>query len=577
MTALRAVLLLSLLATPAAHATEADVLGALHTELTRSMDQLVLPDAEAPYFGAYTLFDTHTAYAEASFGSLVRSGATHRRPLRAELRVGSYRTDNANFSSFGEDPAGVTGASLVLDDDPTAIRRDLWVVTDSAYKSAVEGLSLKLAAREQATETERAPDYSPAAVVVQVEPGTLAPPDEAAMKELARALSAPMKAYPRLEFSRAYASEVTWQRYLVNSEGTRVLDEGHLVVVRAIAEARAADGALVKDACSWISRGELPSQAALEAEVEGMLARLDATAAAEEIEEYLGPVLFVDQGSAELFRQLLVPQLMGTPAEETDGAWDMGGGARPLARLGRRVLPASFRVWDDPAGAPRDAVGAYSIDSEGVRAERVDLVEEGVVQSLLMSRTPREDLDRSNGHGRGGISTRTVGMPGFLTVEAQRGHPEGRLLKQAFRMARQSGLDHVLVVRTLDDPALRTASTVRRIRFGDDDGPALSDPLEVVRLYPDGTEAPVRGATFLLGDHRVLRDIVAVGSDQTEHEYLAPPVLHGGTSWVAGPTTGVPVTLSTPSMVLVSEMEIGARSGRKSPSPLLPSPLARAD
>ncbi len=573
----RTLLLLSLLTAPAAQADEADILGALEAELERSMDQLVLPDAEAPYFGAYTLFDTHTAYAEASFGSLVRSGANHRRPLRAELRVGSYRTDNTNFSSFGEDPAGVTGASLVLDDDPTAIRRDLWVVTDSAYKSAVEGLSLKLAAREQATDEERPPDFSPAPVVVQVDEGTLALPDQVAMEELARVLSEPMKDHPRLQFSRAYASEVTWQRYLVNSEGTRVVDEGHMVVVRAIAEARADDGALVKDAYSWMSRGDLPPRAELEAGVARMLARLDATTAAEEIDEYLGPVLFVDQGAAELFRQLLVPQVMGTPAEETDGAWDMGGSARPLARLGRRVLPAGFRVWDDPAGAPHDAVGAYAIDAEGVRAERVDLVEEGVVQSLLMSRTPREDLARSNGHGRGGISTRTVGMPGYLTVEAQRALPEGRLLKQAFRMARQSGLDHVLLVRALDDPALRTASTVRRIRFGDDDGPALSDPLQVVRLYADGTEEPVRGATFLLGDHRVLRDIAAVGGEQTEHEYLAPPVLHGGTSWVAGPTTGVPVTLSTPSMVLISEMEIGARSGRKSPAPLLPSPLARSN
>ena len=199
-----------------------------------------------------------------------------------------------------------------------------------------------------------------------------------------------------------------------------------------------------------------------------------------------------------------------------------------------------------------------------------------MVQALLMSRTPRKDLARSNGHGRGGISTRVVGMPGVMTVAGQRGQPRGRLLKQAFRMARQSGLDHVLLVRALDDPALRTASTVRRIRFGDDDGPTLSDPLEVVRLYPDGTETPVRGASFLLGDHRVLRDIVATGSEQTEHEYLAPPVLHGGTSWVAGPTTGVPVTLSTPSLVLISEMEIGAASGRKVPPPLLPSPLAQA-
>jgi len=547
---------------------------ALDAELQRSMDELVLPDADPPYFVAYTLFDTQMAYAEASFGGLVRSGQNHRRPLRAEVRVGSYETDNSNFSSFGDDPSGITGASLVLDDDPVAIRRDLWVVTDDAYKSAVEGLSRKLASRSQGPQEERYPDFSaadPHHLVARIPSGS---PDARQMEAFARDLSAAMCGHPRVEYSRAYASDAFWTRYLVNSEGTHIVDDGRLLVVRVVAEARADDGALVKDTCSWLARSneQLPDPERMLDEVREMLRRLDVIAAAPKVDDYLGPVLFEGQAAAELFRQLLVPQLMGTPPEETDSAWDMGDG-RPLARIGRRVLPADFLVWDDPATVSQDLAGAYQVDHEGVPAQPVDLVRDGVVRALLMSRTPREDLERSNGHGRGGTDSRIVGMPGVLFAEQRRGPNEHQLLAQAFRMARQSGLDHVLLVRLMDDPAMRTASSVRRIRFGESDGPTLTIPLEVVRLFRDGREEPVRNARFFASDHRVLRDVVGA-TGNVRYDYLAPPVLHGGTNWISGPTSGVPVTLQVPRTVLVSEMEIGPQKMGRTPPPLLDSPMA---
>jgi len=563
------------IAVAAAHPASADPIGeALAVELQRSMDELVLPDAEPPYFMAYSLYDTRSAYAEASFGSLIRSGEARRRPLRAEVRVGSFAVDNSNFSAFGDDPSGVTGASLVLDDDPVAIRRDLWIVTDDAYKSAVEGLSRKNASREQVPDEERSADFSAVESLQHTALGGAVSPDVERMEVLARDLSAPARDHPRVEFSRTYASDLHWIRYLVNSEGTRIVDDGRSTVVRVVFEARADDGALVKDTCSWLSRGadQLPAVDEMRAEVKQTLERLDAIATAPEVEDYLGPVIFEGQAAAELFRQLLVPQLMGTPPEETDNAWGTDDG-RPLARIGRRVLPAGFLVWDDPASASPDRAGAYLHDHEGVPATQVELVRDGVVRSLLMSRTPREDLEHSNGHGRGGTDSRIVGMPGVLFAE-QRGGPSGhKLLAQAFRMARQSGLDHVLVVRVLDDPAMRTASSIRRIRFGGSDGPSLTAPLEVVRLYRDGREQPVRSARFFASDHRVLRDVVGATGNIC-YEYLAPPVLHGGTSWVAGPTSGVPVTLQVPRTVLVSEMEIGPRTKGRTPPPLLDSPLA---
>ncbi len=572
---------LALLALPtAARGADADlagdpVLAALVGELDRSMEQLALPDAPRPYWIGYTLYDSHQATATGAFGALIHSSEGRSRPLRAEVRVGDYASDNANFATFGEDPSGLSGASLVIEDDPVAIARDLWIVTDGAYKSAVEGLATKAASRGPDDAGDRPPDYTPAPPVVSIDPTPRPAPDRAAVEALVRDLSSAKADVEGIVTSRVYATDAAWRRYLVTSEGTRIVDLDRMTVVRAVAEARAEDGALVKGARSWIvgAPGELPDAASLDAAIGAMLAELRASTAAPADADYIGPVLFSGQASAELFRQLLVPQLMGTPAEEAGDDWSTD--SRPLARLGRRVLPEGFQVADDPAADPALS-GAYTVDHEGVPAARVELVREGVVRSLLMSRTPREDLADSNGHGRGSPNSRLVGMPGVLEVSPGKGVSPEKLRRQAFKLARQAGLDHVVVVEMLDDPALRTPATVRRIRFDDDGGPSLTDPLVITRVYADGREEPVRNARFWSADSRALRDIAGCANDTVVHDYLAPPVQHGGGGWVSGATSGVPVTLRAPSMVLVTELELGRQPGAGGTKPLLTSPLAEA-
>ena len=570
-------LFLTIATSPAAAADAPDpLLVALEGEVQRSMDQLALPDAPRPYFVAYTVLDTHQARATASLGSLLHSGEGRSRPLRAEVRVGSYESDNTNFSTFGDDPSGLSGASLVIDDDAVALARDLWIVTDDAYKSAVEGLATKEAARGPDDEEERPDDLARIEPIVSIDPTPRPTPDLARMEELARHLSGRIPRDPRIVTSRVYTSDTGWRRYLVTSEGTRVVDVDRVTVVRAVAEARAEDGALVKGICSaFLSTDEQRADtAAIEARIDAMLDELLVTAAAPTQDEYIGPVVFSGQASAELFRQLLVPQLMGTPAEESGSDWSTE--SRPLARLGRRVLPPGYAVVDDPLASP-DLVGAFAVDDEGVPAARVQLVDEGVVQSLLMCRVPREDIVGSNGHGRGSPSTRMVGMPGVLSVTPKRGLSDKKLLRLAFKLARQAGQDHVLVVRTLDDPAFRTPTSIRRIRFDDDGGPALTDPLVVTRLYADGREERVRNARLWSADHRVLRDIAGAGAGEVVHDYLAPPVQHGGGGWVSGATSGVPVTLRVPAGVVVAEMEMGLLPGTGGDQPLLTSPLADAE
>src|SRR5207247_4485970 len=71
--------------------------------------------------------------------------------------------------------------------------------------------------------------------------------------------------------------------------------------------------------------------------------------------------------------------------------------------LGARVLPAGVSLVDDPSardfrGTP--LIGSYAVDNEGVRAQKVTLVDSGNLKNELMSRRPGPDFNESNGHGR---------------------------------------------------------------------------------------------------------------------------------------------------------------------------------
>src|SRR5260370_17125919 len=84
----------------------------------------------------------------------------------------------------------------------------------------------------------------------------------------------------------------------------------------------------------------------------------------------------------------------------------MGGHSDWVGRVGARVLPASNSLVDDPAAKAyqgQPLLGGYEADEEGVRGERVAIVENGILKNLLMSRRPGPAFDHSNGHGRAGF------------------------------------------------------------------------------------------------------------------------------------------------------------------------------
>lgn len=549
-----------LLAAPPARATEpaaSPLMAALQAELARA-PALRLPDAPAPYLVSYEVLDGEVATAEALFGALSATDDGPYRMLRVDVRVGDYALDSGNFEGNFGDRSGTRMRLLPDEDEVLALRRELWLATDEAYKGATEQLSSKLAAREGSVRTF-GPDLLRAPPLVTPPVARPAVP-VAPLEELVQSLSARLQGHG-LEEGRAVARSWQGVRVLASTEGSQAFVPTGFAVLRVEAATRAADGALLRDAVSWIvpTPDQLPAMAELEAEVDGMVAWLEGLRQAPVEEDYLGPVLFEGPAAMEVFRQLLAPELVGTPAPERPPEGFSDGEQVPTARLGRRLLPLGWTVVDDPARAHAQGLaGGYLHDFEGVQAQRVELVEDGVVRKLLMSRVPREGMDQSTGHGRALGADRRGAMTAAVTVQPARPRSPARLARKGLALARQTVQPYLLVVERMEPPAL--AEDFRVAFSGEAPLPGLTRPTRAWRLYPDGRREPVRGLSFVGVDRRVLRDVVLAGRVEAPRSELdAEP---GPQRFGIGPVGGLPVTWSVPP-VLIGELELHGAGGRE--------------
>ncbi|MFT4979844.1 MAG: hypothetical protein ACI8S6_005756 [Myxococcota bacterium] len=546
---------------------EADpaIMAAAEAELERAMS-LKLPDQPSPYLVSIEVLDGNVATTMSSFGGTVTDSQRPHRSMRAEVRVGDYKLDNSNFNaSFGE-RGGIISRDLPHEAVPAALRRELWLALDRAYKGATEQMAAKMASLEGRPPSEL-PDLLRIDPLV-TEPVAPVDVDAERIRTITTALTARLAAAGGMEEADSIARDWQGVRILCSSEGHRAWLPTGYTVVRIEGVTRAPDGSRLRDSRSWVARtpDDLPPLDEMLAEVDEMARWLALLREAPIEEDYLGPVVFAPEAAVELFRQVMLNEITGTPPSTEAPDEFMDPTPLPSARLGRRLLPEGWTVTDDPS-RPGHA-GSYTHDHEGVPAQPVSLVEDGVVRDLLMSRIPRKDVVGPNGHGRAIGLDRRVGLPSVAVVRPRRSKKMRKLERRGQTLARQAGRDYVLVIGMMEPPAL--AEDFRISFSGEGPLPGITRPLEAWRLYPDGRTEPVRGLEFIGVDRRTLRDIALAGplSEPADLMDAAP----GSGRYSVGSVGGLPTTWSAPAVV-ITEMELRG-SGGSEPRVLSPPPLA---
>jgi TldD protein len=571
-------------------------LAAMQDELNRSNARLELKipdkvDPARPYFIQYRILDLDVRTIVAEFGALVSSTTGRNRVMSVDVRVGNYNLDSSNFIS-DEGFSGFLGSTgtVGIDRDYNSLRQDLWLATDQAFKAAVENLSKKQAFVSRLAKAPSIPDFSPAPPTVDVEP--LHDPDWTTRnwEQEAREVSAALRSFPQLYSSRVTYHLIYTTSYLLNSEGTKIRMNHSLAAVEASLETESADGMPLHNFLAVYRRrpGDLPAADSIRKELENAGEQLITLRASPPAADYDGPVLFEAPAAGSLLAQILGPSLSGARGPlAMQSAFDqlmdrLGGHNEWTGKLGSRVLPGTVSMVDDPTAkqfAGQDLLGTYDVDQEGVKAQRVQLVQNGLLLNFLMSRRPGPDLDHTNGHGRAAYLGNPRPMISNLFFTSSDGLSPDDMKKKFLDACKQNGNKWCLIVREMDNPVLGVSeqADLSDIVMGAASGAATGDrlPLLVYRVNADdGQESLIRGAHLAGLTVRAIRNLSGIGTDATAFNFMqSQQAGFSGTALAAfgSADSGVPSTVIAPSL-LFDDVEVHGARGEPQRLPLVPPP-----
>ncbi len=526
------------------------LLDSMQSELQRASTSLSKSDPPA-YFLSYSAYDGDSVTIVASYGSLLASFSNRVRRAGVVVRVGSPELDNTHGQNRR---SAITQDELPLEDDRGALVRSFWWLTNRGYRSSAPAfLKVKTDTAVRSEEEDKSADFSAEPPQVQVDsrvPSASLNVHE--WEERLRRASAWFREYPEIYESEAVFQAQTSDFHFTSTEGSRLAEPSRLARLVVEAMTRADDGMELMRVETYQApqASDLPSDAKLHADAQKMAADLKALRAAPVAEPFAGPALLSGRAAAVFFHEVLGHRLEGHRQRDEEE------GQTFTKKVGQQVVPAFLSIADDPTIstlAGEKLSGSYAFDDEGQPAERVELVQNGVLRNFLMSRMPIKSFSRSNGHGRAQPGLMPTGRQGNLIVTSTNTVKETELRQRLIDEVKTQGKPYGLYFEdvqggfTLTQRGLPQAFQVL--------------PVIVWRVYADGRpDELVRGVDIVGTPLAALNRILVTGD--TMH------VFNG----ICGAESGnVPVSAVAPAM-LFSEIEVQKREHSHERPPLLAPP-----
>jgi predicted Zn-dependent protease len=506
-----------------------------------------------PYFLSYTVRDSSFVSIRAQYGALAESSAGRTRLADVQVRVGDPKLDNTHGMHRG---SAVNTIELPLGDDREALARSLWLATNTGYGAALDNyLRVKTEAQVRAKEEDTSPDFSRQAPQTHI--GAVAPPvviDRAAWEQRLRELSRIFRCFPDVYQNMVVLTVQNETGYFASSEGSQIVAPHLQARLVAVAVTRADDGMdLFREQTFEAETVDgLPKQVDLAAAMRSLGESLEALRKAPVTEPFDGPAILSGRAAAVFFHEVLGHRLEGQRQRGDEE------GQTFTKDVGKEVLPDFLSVVDDPtvtAFGDTWLSGSYQYDDEGQKAERVDLIQDGVLKDFLMSRLPIANFSASNGHGRAESGHVPTGRQGNLIVTSTRTVPEVKLREQLIEEAKKQGKPYGLYFEDISSGfAVTQRSSPQAFQV---------IPLVVWRVYVDGRpDELVRGVSIVGTPLAAMKSIIATG-DKSE-------VFNG----LCGAESGtIPVSAVAPAMLL-SAIETQRQPQGTARPPILPKPGA---
>jgi TldD protein len=533
---------------------------ALKDELNRSMTILGEKGAPPPYFIGFRVTDNTQASVSATFGALRNSGIGRSRLLDVDVRVGDHKLDNTHpirGRNFGSGSGYGSPLPITIEDDPDAIKNAIWLETDKEYKLAVEKIiQIKANKSVSVKEEDQSDDFSKENPQNYTEALATISPNLKEWEKRIKAYSALFNAHPDIFSANVSLGAIAQNKYFINSEGTTLRHGRTHWRISVTASTKAEDGMQLYKFESFDARtqGGLPNDAAINAEIKKLIKELLALRQAPLMEPYTGPAILSGKATAVFFHEIFGHRIEGHRQK------DEKEGQTFTKQINKEVLPTFISVFDDPTMkqyANIDLNGHYLYDEEGVKSQRVDLVDNGVLRNFLMSRSPITGFSQSNGHGRSQSGKKPVSRQGVLVVQSKLTVAMKELRQKLLAECKKQGKPYGLYFEDISGGFTFTQRYMPQ---------AFNvTPIMVYRVFVDGRpDELVRGVDLIGTPLTSFSKIIACGSE--------PGIFNG----YCGAESGtVPASAISPA-VLTTQIEVQKKRKSSNKPPVLAPPVRRS-
>ncbi len=506
---------------------------ALKTEVERALDGLKMDGLKPPFFISYGLKDSKNLSIKAQSGGIVRSAYYPDRSSTCRLLIGDYQCTDENFLGSVEGLSGYDG-SPCIENNEEGIRYTVWRDLDAIYKRATETYEQKISTIKQlnipASDLEL-PDWDKTPMV---QLSNLPEPDFDFNKEqyeqYAREISAVFNDYKDIINSEVSLQIEKSSIYFYNTEKSEYrLPHSHAYIF-VMAVAMTNDGERVGDGLEYIFSNpkDFPPLEKIQSDCRKLAEKVLAKKESPIINEaYTGPVLFENKAVMETFFSNFFGEMNSLIAKRkplSSSGYAYGGNS--IEEMMNKRITAKEISIEDLTGAKEyngiPLVGYTPVDAQGViPSEKLVLVENGILKTLLSDRVPTQKVPHSNGHSLFGLSLNARTGTGNARMSDTRKKPNEELRRQLFDKAKEEGYDYTYIVKQTTGGG--------------------STPTELYRInIKDGSEQLIRSATVNNMDDQVFKKIIAVSDKETIHN----TIFYGLTSIIA------------PEAILFEEMSI---------------------
>jgi len=537
--------------------TDFVVIEAMKDELTRSREKLKLEGYDAPYFISYQIKDNSYYTIEGKYGAIVASDKSRIRRLFVDVRVGDYEFDNSIKGRSGGKVPFNGASSIPLDNDPDAIRTVLWQATDHAYKEALTQYFNKKANHVRELNKDDVQSFTKEKSHIYYGEELELSFDQKEWERKVRDISSIFKEYKDIINADIIVTAQKETVYFINSEGTSYIRDEALYTIDSQVSTRADDGRTISNNKNlyYITPEGIPSVDEIKSSLREMMDETIEMRSAEVLPPLSVPALLEPEAAGVVFHEAVGHRLEG------ERQIDEEEGQTFKEKIGEEIIPSFISIIDDPSLKDfqgQHLMGFYPYDDQGVPGKRVVLVNNGVLKNFLLSRTPVNGFERSNGHGRASYGRAPIARMSNTIIESSSEYPKAKLKKLLIEEVKRQNKPFGLLIKTMSGGETNTSSyNFQAFR---------ATPLVIYKVDPKtGEETPVRDIEIVGTPLVSINKIVATGDDYA--------VFNG----FCGAESGyVPVSTVAPS-ILVSEMEFQRKSSRKEKLPLLPPPFFEKD